>query len=70
MTDFVTPGRQGLYARYFKRLLDVLLSGAALTVLSPLLLIVAGLVRVKLGSPVIFGPAKMSGSLSCINSAP
>ena len=54
MTDFVTPGRQGLYARYFKRLLDVLLSGAALAVLSPLLLIVAGLVRVKLGSPVIF----------------
>ena len=47
-------GKQGVYARYIKRLLDILLSGCALIVLSPVLLIVAVLVRVKLGSPVIF----------------
>lgn len=47
-------GKQGVYARYIKRILDVLLSGCALLVLSPVLLIVAVLVRTKLGSPVIF----------------
>ena len=46
--------KQGIYARYIKRILDVLLSGCALVVLSPVLLIVAVLVRIKLGSPVIF----------------
>lgn len=46
--------KQGIYARYIKRILDVLLSGCALIVLSPVLLIVAVLVRTKLGSPVIF----------------
>lgn len=46
--------RQGIYARYIKRILDVLLSGCTLIVLSPVLLIVAVLVRTKLGSPVIF----------------
>lgn len=43
-----------MYQRYIKRLLDIILSGAALIVLSPILLLVAVLVRVKLGSPVIF----------------
>lgn len=47
-------GKPGIYARYIKRILDVLLSGCALIVLSPVLLIVAVLVRAKLGSPVIF----------------
>ena len=47
-------GRAGIYARYIKRILDVLLSACALAVLSPVLLIVAVLVRTKLGSPVIF----------------
>ena len=46
--------KQGLYARCVKRLLDILLSGCALIVLSPVLLVVAILVRLKLGSPVIF----------------
>ena len=46
--------KQGVYARYIKRILDVLLSGCALVVLFPVLLIVAVLVRAKLGSPVIF----------------
>mgnify|MGYP000085288686 FL=1 len=47
-------GKQGIYARYIKRILDIFLSGCALIVLSPVLLIVAVLVRTKLGSPVIF----------------
>ena len=46
--------KQGIYARYIKRILDVLLSGCALVVLTPVLLIVAVLVRTKLGSPIIF----------------
>ena len=51
---FVKQGKQGIYARYIKRILDILLSGCALLVLSPVLLIVAVLVRTKLGCPVIF----------------
>jgi lipopolysaccharide/colanic/teichoic acid biosynthesis glycosyltransferase len=50
--------RVGLYERYIKRLLDVLLSAFALMVLWPLLLITAILVRTKLGSPVIFRQAR------------
>ena len=46
--------RAGFYEKYVKRLLDIVLSGCALIVLSPLLLVTAILVRVKLGSPVIF----------------
>lgn len=43
-----------LYGVYIKRILDIALSTAALIVLSPLLLITAILVRIKLGSPVVF----------------
>ena len=43
-----------MYQRFFKRFLDIVLSACALLVLSPVLLITAVLVRVKLGSPVIF----------------
>lgn len=46
--------RAGFYEKYIKRLLDIVLSGAALVILSPVLLITAVLVRIKLGSPVIF----------------
>lgn len=44
----------GIYKRYFKRPMDIILSLIALIVLSPILLIVAILVRIKLGSPIIF----------------
>ena len=44
----------GVYEKYIKRAVDVLLSLGALVVLSPVLLIVAVLVRTKLGSPVLF----------------
>lgn len=43
-----------MYQKYGKRILDILLSGAGVIVLSPVLLVTALLVRVKLGSPVIF----------------
>ena len=43
-----------MYQKFFKRFLDVVLSLCALIVLSPVLLVVAILVRVKLGSPVLF----------------
>ena len=43
-----------MYAKYIKRPLDFMLSLIAIIILSPLLLIVAILVRIKLGKPVIF----------------
>src|SRR5665647_3789559 len=48
------PAKGGLYRRYIKRSMDFVLSLCAIIVLSPILLIVAVLVRVKLGSPIIF----------------
>ena len=45
---------QGFYEKYIKVPQDVCLSLLALIVLSPVLLIVAILVRTKLGSPIIF----------------
>ncbi len=43
-----------MYEKFVKRCLDFLLALAALIVLSPIFLIVAILVKMKLGSPVIF----------------
>ncbi len=43
-----------MYKKFFKRFFDVFLSLLALTVLSPILLVVAILVRAKLGSPVLY----------------
>ncbi|MBQ7557982.1 MAG: sugar transferase, partial [Lachnospiraceae bacterium] len=43
-----------MYRHFFKRFLDIILSGTALIVLSPVLAVTGILVRVKLGSPVIF----------------
>lgn len=43
-----------MYAKYIKRILDFILSLLAIIVLSPILLVVAILVRTKLGSPIIF----------------
>lgn len=44
----------GFYEKYVKRILDIILSLGAIIVLSPVLLIVALLVKYKLGSPIIF----------------
>jgi len=43
-----------MYRKYFKRMMDFILSLVAIVVLSPVLLVVAILVKIKLGSPVIF----------------
>ncbi len=44
----------GLYEAVFKRLFDILLSGIAIVCLSGVILVVAILVRINLGSPVVF----------------
>ncbi len=51
-TNTHTP--YGPYERILKRPIDALLSAVALVVLSPILLVTALLVRIKLGSPVLF----------------
>jgi len=45
---------RGIYRNYLKRPLDFILSLTGIIVLSPLLIIITILVRIKLGSPVIF----------------
>lgn len=47
-------GYQSFYTKYIKRLFDIVISLIAIIVLSPVLLIVAVLVKIKLGSPIIF----------------
>ena len=44
----------GVYRKYIKRPMDFILSLCAIIVLAPVLLIIAILVRVKLGNPVLF----------------
>ncbi|CAM4467355.1 sugar transferase [Paenibacillus typhae] len=46
--------KKAFYATYIKRPQDILLSTIALLLLSPILIIVAFLVRIKLGGPVLF----------------
>lgn len=46
--------KTGIYQRFIKRTLDFILSLLALIVLCPILLVVSILVRLKLGSPVLF----------------
>lgn len=43
-----------MYRKYIKRILDFILALIAIIILSPLLITIALLVRIKLGSPVIF----------------
>lgn len=46
--------KETFYQKYIKRLIDIVLSLFAIIILSPLLLILYFLVKIKLGSPVIF----------------
>jgi lipopolysaccharide/colanic/teichoic acid biosynthesis glycosyltransferase len=46
--------KRGFYSRYVKRPMDFILALSSIIVLSPILLSIAILVRIKLGSPVIF----------------
>ncbi len=52
-TDIPTP-RNSVYSRYIKRLLDIILSGLAILVLSPVLLIIVILELIYHGTPVIY----------------
>ena len=52
-TEFVKV-RKGIYYPFIKRLGDILVSSIGIIVSSPIMLIVAILVRIKLGSPVTF----------------
>lgn len=51
---YIRKRYRGIYRNYLKRPLDFILSLTGIIVLSPLLIIIAILVRIKLGSPVIF----------------
>lgn len=46
--------KKGIYEKYIKRLIDILCALAAIIVFSWLYIIVAVVVRIKLGSPVLF----------------
>lgn len=50
----VNPRRIGFYEKYIKRAIDIVCAMGAIVVFSPLYLGVAFLVRIKLGSPVLF----------------
>lgn len=50
---------RGVYEKFIKRPQDFVLALAAIILLSPILLIVAILVRIKLGSPVIFKQSRV-----------
>lgn len=43
-----------MYQKYIKRLLDIVLSGCAIIVLSPLYLLIAIIVRIQMGAPILF----------------
>jgi len=46
--------QKSFYTVWIKRIMDIVISLLAIVLLSPVLMIVAILVRVKLGSPIIF----------------
>ena len=52
-TDIPTP-KNSLYSKYIKRFLDVFLSGMAILVLSPLMLVICVLELIYHGSPVVY----------------
>ena len=53
-TKQVVKPNDGIYKKHIKRPIDFILSLIAIIVLSPVILVIAILVRVKLGRPVIF----------------
>lgn len=52
-TDIPTP-KNTIYSKYIKRLLDIILSGTAILVLSPVLLVICILELIYHGSPVFY----------------
>lgn len=57
-TKWETHKPYGPYERFFKRPLDAFLSTGAIIVLSPIWISIAILVRIKLGSPILFKQAR------------
>ena len=47
-----------MYKNFFKRFIDILVSGMGLVFISPLLLILAWLVAIRLGRPVVFSQVR------------
>jgi undecaprenyl phosphate N,N'-diacetylbacillosamine 1-phosphate transferase len=54
VVEVMGSSKDGIYNRFIKRPMDFLLSLIAILALSPVLLLVAILVRTKLGSPILF----------------
>lgn len=48
-----------IYRKYIKRFLDIVLSGIAMIILSPLYLFIAIVVRIQMGSPVLFSQERI-----------
>lgn len=48
-----------MYKHCIKRLLDIILSGIAIVILSPVYLIIAIVVRIQMGSPVLFSQKRI-----------
>jgi lipopolysaccharide/colanic/teichoic acid biosynthesis glycosyltransferase len=46
--------KKKLYERLIKRILDIILSGIAIVVLAPVFIIISIIIKIKLGSPIIF----------------
>ena len=52
--DPIPVRKMGFYERYVKRVVDVICAASAIVVFSPVYLVVALLVKIKLGSPILF----------------
>lgn len=48
-----------MYKNYIKRLLDIILSGIAIVILLPVYLIIAIVVRIQMGFPVLFSQERI-----------
>ena len=48
-----------IYRKYIKRLLDIVLSGIAIIMISPIYLIISIIVRIQMGSPVLFSQERI-----------
>lgn len=52
--DKIPSRKMGFYEKYIKRILDIICALGAIVMFSPIYLVIALLVKLKLGSPVLF----------------
>ena len=52
-------GKNGIYARYIKRILDIVISASVLIIFGWLFLLLMLVVRIKMGSPVFYGAERI-----------